>query len=45
MKNARRMFAMLLALTLLCGAGLAEMVFDGVVTGGDAQFVLAPLAV
>ena len=42
MKNARRMFAMLLALTLLCGAGLAEMVFDGVVTGGDAQFVLAP---
>ena len=33
---------MLLALALLCGAGLAEMVFDGVVTGGDAQFVLAP---
>ena len=29
------------ALTLLCGAGLAEMVFDGVVTRGDAQFVLA----
>ena len=34
--------AILLALALLCGAGLAEMVFDGVVTGGDAQFVLAP---
>lgn len=29
-------------LALLCGAGIAEMVFDGVVSGGDAQFVLAP---
>ena len=42
MRKTRRIFAALLALVLLCGAGLAEMVFDGVVTGGDAQFVLAP---
>ena len=42
MRNMRRLSAILLALALLCGAGLAEMVFDGVVTGGDAQFVLAP---
>ena len=42
MKNAKRFLAALLALALLCGAGLAEMVFDGVVTGGDAQYVLAP---
>ncbi|HIQ81876.1 MAG TPA: HlyD family efflux transporter periplasmic adaptor subunit [Candidatus Pullichristensenella stercorigallinarum] len=42
MKLTRRVFAMLLTLALLCGAGLAEMVFDGVVTGGEAQFVLAP---
>ena len=42
MRKTRRIFAALLALVLLCGAGLAEMVFDGVVTGGDAQYVLAP---
>ena len=28
MKLTRRVFAMLLTLALLCGAGLAEMVFD-----------------
>ena len=42
MKRARRTLCALLALALLCSAGLAEMVFDGVVTGGDAQYVLAP---
>ena len=28
MRKTRRIFAALLALVLLCGAGLAEMVFD-----------------
>ncbi len=42
MKLTRRVLTLLLALALLSGAALAEMVFDGVVTGGEAQYVLAP---
>ena len=42
MKRLRALTACLLALAILGGAALAEMAFDGVVTGGEAQFVLAP---
>ena len=42
MKRLRALTACLLALAILGGAALAEMAFDGVVTGGEAQFLLAP---